>query len=254
MTYDPGPPATNEGLGSWPVVGPSGMRPCDDTTSNLWISAEIFLPREQKRRTNKWELCKYPSKPRFEPAISPICPRNGRVQRVDVNGKKSSGSIVHMGVPQGSILGPFLLVYINDLPSLVKDAHEIVLFADDTSLLFKVKRQQPTYDDVNNAISKVNHVCPTKFTIECASASQDGGACVRNSNQSSSIHRSQCTRPSPYYHILVLWGAESRFETARDLNQERNRLKSSVGLIGTETGLGSESSSMRNGDQDLTWA
>ncbi|GBP48457.1 Probable RNA-directed DNA polymerase from transposon BS [Eumeta japonica] len=56
---------------------------------------------------------------------------SNRVQRVDVN------------------------VYINDLPSLVKDAHEIVLFADDTSLLFKVKRQQPTYDDVNNAISKV---------------------------------------------------------------------------------------------------
>ncbi|GBO98916.1 hypothetical protein EVAR_323_1 [Eumeta japonica] len=55
---------------------------------------------------------------------------SNRVQRVDVN------------------------VYINDLPSLVKDAHEIVLFADDTSLLFKVKRQQPTYDDVNNAISK----------------------------------------------------------------------------------------------------
>ncbi|GBP64668.1 Zinc finger BED domain-containing protein 4 [Eumeta japonica] len=56
---------------------------------------------------------------------------SNRVQRVDVN------------------------VYINDLPSLVKDAHEIVLFADDTSLLFKVKRQQPTYDDVNNAISKL---------------------------------------------------------------------------------------------------
>ncbi|GBP59789.1 hypothetical protein EVAR_30058_1 [Eumeta japonica] len=31
----------------------------------------------------------------------------------------------------------------------------MLMFADDTSLLFKVKRQQPTYDDVNNAISKV---------------------------------------------------------------------------------------------------
>ncbi|GBP06697.1 Probable RNA-directed DNA polymerase from transposon BS [Eumeta japonica] len=79
---------------------------------------------------------------------------SNRVQRVDVNGMRSSGSIVHMGVPQESILGSFLfLIYINDLPSLVKDVHEILLFADDTSLLFKVKRRQPTYE--NNAIWKV---------------------------------------------------------------------------------------------------
>ncbi|GBP80506.1 Probable RNA-directed DNA polymerase from transposon BS [Eumeta japonica] len=63
---------------------------------------------------------------------------SNRVQRVDVN------------------------VYINDLPSLVKDAHEIVLFADDTSLLFKVKRQQSTYDDVNNAISKTNDLARSR--------------------------------------------------------------------------------------------
>ncbi|GBP86166.1 hypothetical protein EVAR_57870_1 [Eumeta japonica] len=50
------------------------------------------------------------------------------------------------------------LVYVNGLPGLVKDVQEIVLFADDTSLLFKVKRQQPTYDDVNNAVSKVSNV------------------------------------------------------------------------------------------------
>lgn len=80
----------------------------------------------------------------------------GRVQKVDVNGTRSSGSVVNMGVPQGSILGPFMfLTYINDLPDLVGDTNEIVLFADDTSLLFKIKRQQSSYDDVNSAISGV---------------------------------------------------------------------------------------------------
>lgn len=79
-----------------------------------------------------------------------------RIQRVDVNGKRSPGSVVRMGVPQGSILGPFLfLIYINDLPYLIKDNHDIVLFADDTSLLFKLKRQQLVTDDVNSALAKV---------------------------------------------------------------------------------------------------
>ncbi|GBP32998.1 hypothetical protein EVAR_82836_1 [Eumeta japonica] len=47
----------------------------------------------------------------------------GRIQRVDVNDERSSGSAVNMGVPQGS-----------------------VLFADDTSLLFKINKQQLAFD------------------------------------------------------------------------------------------------------------
>lgn len=61
-----------------------------------------------------------------------------------------------MRVPQGSILGPFLLlIYINDLPYLVEKKHKIMLFADNYSLIFKILRQETNYEDVNNALSKV---------------------------------------------------------------------------------------------------
>lgn len=81
---------------------------------------------------------------------------NNRSQAVEINGFKSSGSLVKIGVPQGSILGPFLfIVYINDLPYLVEKITEIVLFADDTSLIFKVARQQINLDEANRALTKV---------------------------------------------------------------------------------------------------
>ena len=50
-----------------------------------------------------------------------------------LNGKKSSWTNVHAGVPQGFILGSLLfLIYINDLSdNLTRNAK---LFADDTSL------------------------------------------------------------------------------------------------------------------------
>ena len=81
-----------------------------------------------------------------------------RTQNVYINGEKSSGFPVHMGVPQGSILGPFLfLIYINDLPFFTRDLCEIVLFADDTSLIFKTDRNKNNFHDVNDTLSRVSN-------------------------------------------------------------------------------------------------
>jgi hypothetical protein len=57
---------------------------------------------------------------------------------VDFDFKKcySKWESITDGVPQGSILGPLLfLLYVNDIPNIISDISNPILYADDTSLI-----------------------------------------------------------------------------------------------------------------------
>ena len=59
----------------------------------------------------------------------------GRQQQVVVGGTVSNKLPVMSGVPQGSILGPFLVVhFINDIFSCICEGTSIALYADDTKI------------------------------------------------------------------------------------------------------------------------
>ena len=62
-------------------------------------------------------------------------------QRAIVNGTPSSWYDVISGVPQGSVLGPILFIYINTLIEVVKYS-DLFLFADDNKLFKIIQTKQ----------------------------------------------------------------------------------------------------------------
>ena len=80
---------------------------------------------------------------------------SNRKQRVVLNGQNSSWTNVHVGVPQGSILGPLLfLIYINDLADDLSS--NVKLFADDTSLFSVVHDVNASARELNDDLKKIN--------------------------------------------------------------------------------------------------
>jgi hypothetical protein len=86
----------------------------------------------------------------------------GRYERVIVgNGIDSNNGskweIIKCGVPQGSILSPlFFLLYINDLPKIINQNNNIVLFADDTSIIVTDTNKLNFERNLNQTFKDIN--------------------------------------------------------------------------------------------------
>lgn len=85
---------------------------------------------------------------------------SGRKQRVVIDGQASDWAQVQAGVPQGSILGPFLfLLYINDIVSDI--GCSIRLFADDTSLYIVVDSPPVAANMLNADLNTISNWAET---------------------------------------------------------------------------------------------
>ena len=69
-----------------------------------------------------------------------------RSQQVLLDGSSSDPAPVESGVPQGSILGPLLiLLYINDLPKVISSESVARLFADDCVLYRRINSEEDAH-------------------------------------------------------------------------------------------------------------
>ena len=79
-----------------------------------------------------------------------------RLQKCCVNGHLAEERFLTCGVPQGSIIGPLLfLVYINDLPSCLKNSHPR-MYADDTSITIPGENSHELQTTMQGELSALN--------------------------------------------------------------------------------------------------
>ena len=72
-----------------------------------------------------------------------------RVQTVNVNSTLSDFQPINIGIPQGSILGPLLFIIFVNCQSCSISECKTVMYADDTSLMYKARNECELQNQLN---------------------------------------------------------------------------------------------------------
>jgi hypothetical protein len=122
---------------------------------------------------------------------------------VDCDSKRyySEWECVTDGVPQGSILGPLLfLLYVNDLPNVLSDISNPVLYADDTSLIITNSDSQMFEKDINTAILQLNRWLNSNLLLLNLEKTHFLQFLTKNT-KATDLHISMKTDKSPVYIV-----------------------------------------------------
>ena len=157
-----------------------------------------------------------------------------RSQYVSYNNYYSTEMAITCGVPQGSILGPFLFIlYINDIFNISPNILPI-LFADDTNLFFKGKNLQNMKNIINSELHHVNewlvanklslNTDKTKFMVFSPSNknSHENDINIRINNVE--ISQVNCIR---FLGVII----DSKLNWADHINMIKTKVSKAIGII-----------------------
>ena len=157
-----------------------------------------------------------------------------RYQRVLLNGQTSSWELVKSGVPQGSVLGPLLfLIYINDLPDNLKSNCKI--FADDTSLFYKVFDKHVSRATLNKDLELINNWAfqwKMQFNPDRNKQAQELYFSKKAGNQKSldlTFNKSNVASSPSVKHLGML--LDSRLNFNEHVQSKTNKCYKIIGLI-----------------------